>query len=43
MRIVLLTGPGGDAQGWGDMKVTESVRQAAVSLGHPTRIADVTT
>lgn len=39
MRILLLTGPGGDAQGWGDMKVTESVRQAAQSLGHPTRIA----
>ena len=42
MRIVLLTGPGGDAQGWGDMKVTESVRDAAESLGHPTRIAYVT-
>ncbi len=41
MRILLLTGPGGDAQGWGDMKVTESVRQAAESLGHPTRIASV--
>jgi D-alanine-D-alanine ligase len=41
MRILLLTGPGGDAQGWGDMKVTESVRQAADSLGHPTRIAFV--
>jgi D-alanine-D-alanine ligase len=39
MRIVLLTGPGGDAQGWGDMKVTESVRQACESVGHPTRIA----
>ena len=42
MRIVLLTGPGGDAQGWGDMKVTESVRDSAESLGHPTRIAYVT-
>jgi len=41
MRILLLTGPGGDAQGWGDMKVTESVREAAESLGHPTRIASV--
>lgn len=39
MRIVLLTGPGGEAQGWGDMKVTESIREAAESLGHPTRIA----
>jgi D-alanine-D-alanine ligase len=41
MKIVLLTGPGGDAQGWGDMKVTESVRGAAESLGHPTKIAYV--
>ncbi len=41
MRILLLTGPGGDAQGWGDMKVTESMRTAAESLGHPTRIAYV--
>jgi D-alanine-D-alanine ligase len=41
MRILLLTGPGGDAQGWGDMKVTESMRAAAESLGHPTRIASV--
>jgi D-alanine-D-alanine ligase len=41
MRILLLTGPGGDAQGWGDMKVTASMRGAAESLGHPTRIAYV--
>lgn len=41
MRILLLTGPGGDAQGWGDMKVTESMRTATESLGHPTRIAYV--
>ncbi len=41
MKILLLTGPGGDAQGWGDLKVTESVRAAAESLGHPTRIAFV--
>ncbi|MGZ5439951.1 MAG: hypothetical protein ACXWFJ_08870, partial [Candidatus Aminicenantales bacterium] len=41
MRILLLTGPGGDAQGWGDMKVTESMREATESLGHPTRIADI--
>lgn len=41
MRILLLTGPGGDAQGWGDMKVTESMRAAAESLGHPSRISYV--
>ncbi len=41
MKILLLTGPGGDAQGWGDMKVTECVREAAESLGHPTRVVYV--
>src|SRR5512136_3460842 len=41
MRILLLTGPGGDAPGWGHIKVTESMREAAESLGHPTRIAYV--
>lgn len=41
MRILLLTGPGGDAQGWGDMKVTESMREALASLGHAARIAYV--
>ncbi|HOG28012.1 MAG TPA: hypothetical protein PLT35_01925 [Vicinamibacterales bacterium] len=39
MRILLLTGPGGDAQGWGDMHVTESVAEAASAVGHPARIA----
>ena len=39
MRMVLLTGPGGDAQGWGDMKVTEAVAQAAEASGHATRVA----
>ena len=41
MKILLLTGPGGDAQSWGDMKVTESMRAAAESLGHSARIASV--
>ncbi len=41
MRILLLTGPGGDAQGWGGMSVTEAMRDAATSLGHPARIAYV--
>ena len=39
MRIVFLTGPGGDAQGWGDMKVTEAAAQAAEASGHASRIA----
>ena len=41
MKILLLTGPGGDAQGWGDLKVTECVRAAAETAGHPTRISFV--
>jgi D-alanine-D-alanine ligase len=43
MRILLLTGPGGDAQGWGDLQVTESIREAAIAAGHPARIAWVET
>ena len=38
MRVVLLTGPGGDAQGWGDLKVTEEVARAAEASGHQPRI-----
>jgi D-alanine-D-alanine ligase len=38
MRVVLLTGPGGDAQGWGDLKVTEEVARAAEASGHEPRI-----
>src|SRR5512137_681824 len=41
MRVLLLTGPGGDAQGWGDMKVTEAVADAACAAGHPATIAYV--
>jgi D-alanine-D-alanine ligase len=43
MKVLLLTGPGGDAQGWGDMKVTESVAAAARATGHPAAIAFVET
>jgi D-alanine-D-alanine ligase len=43
MRVLLLTGPGGDAQGWGDMEVTKSVAEAATAGGHPARIAFVET
>jgi len=43
MRVLLLTGPGGDAQGWGDMSVTQSVADAATAGGHPARIAFVET
>lgn len=43
MRVLLLTGPGGDAQGWGDLKVTEAVAEAATAVGHPATIAFVDT
>jgi D-alanine-D-alanine ligase len=43
MKVLLLTGPGGDAQGWGDIEVTKSVREAAEASGYPARIAWVET
>jgi D-alanine-D-alanine ligase len=43
MRLLLLTGPGGDAQGWGDLSVTKCVGEAADACGHSTRIAWVET
>ncbi|MCX6550109.1 MAG: hypothetical protein NTY02_03705 [Acidobacteria bacterium] len=43
MKVLLLTGPGGDAQGWGDLSVTRSVADAATAVGHPARIAFVET
>lgn len=43
MRILLLTGPGGDAQGWGDLSVTQSVCEACEASGHQARIGWVET
>jgi D-alanine-D-alanine ligase len=43
MKVLLLTGPGGDAQGWGDLEVTRSVKEAADASGYPARIAWVET
>jgi D-alanine-D-alanine ligase len=37
-NVVLVTGPGGDAQGWGDMHVTEAVRDAISANGHECRV-----
>ena len=36
--VVLVTGAGGDAQGWGNMQVTESVREAILANGYDCRI-----
>jgi D-alanine-D-alanine ligase len=43
MKVLLLTGPGGDAQGWGDMTVTTAVAEAATAVGHDARISFVET
>jgi D-alanine-D-alanine ligase len=43
MNVLLLTGPGGDAQGWGDMDVTTAIAGAATAVGHQARIAFVDT
>lgn len=43
MKVLLLTGPGGDAQGWGDLHVTESIAEAARATGHPATVAFVNT
>ena len=36
--VVLVTGAGGDAQGWGNMQVTEAVRDAIIANGYDCRI-----
>jgi D-alanine-D-alanine ligase len=41
--ILLLTGPAGDAQGWGDISVTESLCQAIQDNGFDSRICFVST
>jgi len=42
-RVLLITGQGGDAQGWGDLSVTESVRDALDGAGFSAEIAWVET
>jgi len=42
-RILLITGQGGDAQGWGDLKVTQSVQEALTGDGATAEIAFVAT
>lgn len=40
-KVLLITGPAGDAQGWGDLSVTESICQAIIDSGHEAKIAFV--
>jgi D-alanine-D-alanine ligase len=42
-RILIITGPGGDAQGWGDLAVTETLCEALNADGKSARIAFVNT
>ncbi|MGD9824664.1 hypothetical protein, partial [Desulfobacter sp.] len=40
-RILLITGPGGDAQGWGNMAVTQEMAKAINGSGKSAEIASV--
>lgn len=40
-RILLITGPGGDAQGWGNMAVTQEIAKAINGSGKSAEIASV--
>ena len=42
-NVLLITGPAGDAQGWGDIKVTQSIKKAIEASGKNARIAFVNT
>jgi D-alanine-D-alanine ligase len=42
-KILLITGPAGDAQGWGDIKVTKSIKKAIDNSGKSATIAFVET
>ncbi|MBT6502155.1 MAG: ATP-grasp domain-containing protein [Deltaproteobacteria bacterium] len=40
-KVLIITGPPGDAQGWGDLKVTEAMCEAIKANGHDAEIAYV--
>ncbi len=40
-KVLLITGPAGDAQGWGDLSVTKSICQAIIDSGRDAEIAFV--
>ncbi len=40
-RILIITGPGGDAQGWGDLNVTKTLCEALNAKGKSAEIAYV--
>jgi len=41
-KVLIITGPAGDAQGWGDLSVTENICQAIKDTGNDAEIAFVT-
>ncbi len=40
-KILLITGPAGDAKGWGDINVTQSIKKAIDDSGKNAQIAFV--
>lgn len=40
-KVLLITGPAGDAQGWGDLNVTQSIKKAIDASGKTAKIAFV--
>ena len=42
-RVLIITGPGGDAQGWGNLEVTRTLNEALNSNGKSSEIAYVNT
>lgn len=42
-KVLLITGPAGDAQGWGDLSVTKNICQAIIDSGKDAEIAFVKT
>lgn len=40
-KILIITGPAGDAQGWGDIKATQSIKEAIDASGKSAKIAFV--
>ena len=42
-RVLIITGPGGDAQGWGNLEVTKTLSEALNSDGKSAEIAFVNT
>lgn len=40
-KVLIITGPAGDAQGWGDLEVTKKLCQAIIDSGFDAQISFV--